>query len=127
MRRAAKRDAVEPAIRRHKYGAVRTEVDGIVFASKREARRYQELKLMERAGEIRRLLLQPRYGLYIQPFLAKAIDRVKVGDYVGDFQYEDKQLGWQKVIEDVKGVKTPLYRLKKKIVQALYGITVREV
>jgi dsDNA-binding SOS-regulon protein len=64
-----------------KYGAVRTEVDGISFASKKEARRYSELKLLERAGEIADLQLQPRFPL--------TVNGVRVCTYVADFQYRD--------------------------------------
>jgi hypothetical protein len=99
-----------------KYGAIRTEVDGMSFASKAEARRYAELKLMERAGAISRLDIQPRFPL--------TVNGVKVGAYVGDFAYMDNG---KLVIEDVKGVKTPVYRLKAKLVKALYDIDIAEV
>lgn len=110
---------------RHKYGAQRTEVDGISFASKREAARYGELKLLERAGEIRGLALQPPYALLV-PMLKDPLEAFKhVGTYVADFVYYTKS--GEKVVEDVKGFKTPLYRWKKKHVEAQYGITIREV
>lgn len=101
-----------------KYGAKRTEVDGIVFASKAEARRYQELRLLERAGEIERLELQPRYPL--------VVNTVTIGTYVGDFRYLDTRNG-RRTVEDVKGVRTPVYRLKCKLVKALYDIDIVEV
>ena len=100
----------------HKYGAQPTEVDGIRFASKAEARRYRELKLMWAAGEISYLELQPDYPLIV--------NGVKIGTYVADFTYETDH---GTVVEDVKGVKTPVYRLKKKLVKALYGIEIQEV
>jgi hypothetical protein len=99
-----------------KYGAIRTEVDGITFASKAEARRYDELKLMLKAGAISRLDIQPRFPL--------TVNGVTVGAYVGDFAYMDNG---KLVVEDVKGVKTPVYRLKAKLVRALYGIEIVEV
>jgi len=102
---------------RSKFGAVRTTVDGITFASKKEAKRYQELRLLERAKEITDLILQPRFPLQIH---GKSL-----GSYVGDFQYTVD--GVREVVEDVKGVRTPVYRLKKKIVEAIYGITIQEV
>jgi hypothetical protein len=112
--------------RRHKYGAKPTVVDGVRFASKREAARYQELRLLERAGEISSLLLQPKYGLYPYRFASSGNTNLgKVGDYVGDFQYRTKD--GETVVEDVKGVKLPIYRLKKKWVEASYGIQIREV
>lgn len=125
---------------RSKYGAVKTEVDGIVFASKKEAKRYQELKLLERAGEIRGLQLQPRFELRAALTLAdigRERDPALIGHYVGDFTFEERLVPkggpvglrreWRRIVEDVKGFKTPLYRFKKKFVEAQYGIQVREV
>jgi hypothetical protein len=109
-----------------KYKAVKTVVDGITFASKKEAQRYHELKLMEQAGLIE--------DLQVQPELALDVCDVRVGIYRGDFSYypchEDgpykgAPIGPQ-TIEDVKGMKTPVYQLKKKLVEAIYGITIRE-
>lgn len=97
------------ANRSHKYGAKLTTVDGIRFSSKAEAKRYQELKLLEKAGEIHGLVLQPRYPLWaVNPEGRRAI----VGHYVADFAYLDKRD--QQVIEDVKGVRTAIYRWKRK-------------
>lgn len=108
--------------RRSKYGATPTTVDGIRFHSAREARRYEELKLLVKAGAITGLLLQPEYGIYAHPIGG---DLVKVATYRGDFQYYTVQ--GKKVVEDVKGFKTPMYRLKKKFVEAQYGIEIREI
>ena len=116
-----------------KYKAKRTEVDGIVFASMKEARRYQELKLLQRAGEIRKLELQPVFELHAPTMdddepLPKPQERL--GCYRGDFSYEQRhpadKSSWYSVVEDVKGFKTPLYRWKKKHVEAQYGIQIRE-
>jgi len=105
--------------RKSKYGAVKTEVDGNVFDSKKEAKRYLVLKAMLQAGEIRELELQPKFDLIV--------NGVKVGKYVADFQYYLKHpSSWEAVVEDCKGMKTPVYRLKKKIVEAIYGITILE-
>lgn len=101
-----------------KYGAIPTEVDGVVFASKAEARRYGELKLMAAAGEIADLELQPKFSL--------VVNGVKVGAYVGDFRYVDARSG-AVTIEDVKGVRTPVFRLKAKLVKAIYGIDITEI
>lgn len=118
-----------------KYKAVRTEVDGLVFASKKEARRFSELKLLERAGEIWELELQPKFPLLVPSTsgrlmrAAKAIAQggtFRIGEYRGDFAYFDKRADGR-VVEDVKGFKTALYRWKKKHVEAQYGITIREV
>lgn len=101
-----------------KYGAEPTWIDGIRFASRAEARRYAQLKALQAAGEISGLRLQPRF-----PF--------KIGDdlmftYVADFAYEaPKTTGI--IVEDVKGVETPVYKLKKKIIEKYYGIVIMEV
>ena len=99
-----------------KYGAIRTEVDGIVFASKKEARRYRELSLLQKAGLISNLGLQPKYRLLVKDEL--------ICTYIGDFIYLSS--GGGIVVEDVKGFKTPVYRLKKKLMKAIYGIEIKE-
>ena len=100
-----------------KYRAVRTTVDGIAFASRAEARRYKELRLLERAGEISRLELQPVFPVTINGAL--------ICKYVADFVYF---ADGARVVEDVKGMVTPVYRLKKKLVEALYpGVKIVEV
>ena len=104
--------------KKSKYRAVKTEIDGIVFDSKHEAARYQELRLLERAGEINNLRLQVPYIL---------IDKSKYGrsiKYVADFVYERNGLV---VVEDAKGVRTPVYRLKKRMLAEKYGIKIEEV
>lgn len=100
-----------------KYNAVKTEVDGYVFDSKAEANRYSELKLMELADEISYLELQPKFPI--------VVNGKKIATYIADFRYF--YCGTKQVIEDVKGVKTPVYRLKKKLVEAIYGVTITEV
>lgn len=100
-----------------KYHARRTEMDGIMFDSAAEARRYGELRLMERAGLVTGLELQPCYPI--------TVNGTRVGLYRADFRYQDSN--GQQVIEDVKGVRTPVYRLKKKLVEALYDIEITEV
>lgn len=99
-----------------KYRAVPTVVDGIRFASKKEARRYGELKLLLKGSQIESMDLQPRYECIVKG--------VKICDYVADFRYLQ---GENTIVEDVKGMKTPVYKLKKKLVEALYGITITEV
>jgi len=116
--------------KRSKYGAVKVTVDGIVFDSKREAQRYHELKLMERAGEIAQLEVQPRFQLRVSANLTP-LGQIMIGDYVADFRYQTKNhidaIHWHTVVEDVKGFKTPLYRWKKKHVEAQYGIEIKEI
>jgi dsDNA-binding SOS-regulon protein len=103
--------------RPHKYRAVRTTLDGITFHSKKEAARYAQLKMLEKAGKIQGLCLQPEYVLYAGD------GDTKLGVYRADFEYAENG---QHIVEDVKGFKTPLYRWKKKHVEAQYGIQVRE-
>lgn len=102
----------------HKFNAKRTEVDGHKFASKAEARRYSELKLLEKAGQIKDLALQPRYSLVVYG--------EKVCDYVADFEYRVPGRTFA-VVEDVKGMRTPIYRLKKKLMRAIHGIEIQEI
>ena len=99
----------------NKYKAVKTVVDGIKFDSKKEARRYGQLKLLVKAGEISELKLQPRFDLIV--------DGTKCGFYKADFEYIE---GGKVVIEDVKGMKTPVYNLKKKLVKAIHGVDIFE-
>lgn len=103
---------------RRKYGNRPGEVDGRRFDSQKEASRYGELCLLRWAGKIRDLECQPEYPL--------VVNGVKVGLYRGDFRYFDCETG-QSVTEDVKGYRTREYRLKRKLVKALYGIEIREV
>jgi hypothetical protein len=130
--------------KRPKYGNKKITLDGITFDSKKEALRYHELKLMQQAGQIRGLRIQPRYTLFAL-VLADAdlhdanagsivIQRHPVCEYVADFEY----FQWAAfssgdgrfVVEDVKSVATrkkDVYRLKRKLFEAQYGVTIREV
>ena len=111
-------NAMQAGMKPSKYRNVKTVVDGITFDSKAEAKRYGELRLMLDAGEIEDLTMQPRYQL--------DVNGVKVCSYVGDFLYRDVARDrW--ILEDVKGVKTPAYRLKRKLMIAVHGIEVVEV
>ena len=105
-------------LRRNKYGvapkADRT-VDGILFDSKKECLRYGELKILQKVGEITELELQPKFSC--------VVNGKKVCKYIADFRYTTPS---GEVIEDVKGVKTTVYRLKKKLVEALFGIEITE-
>ena len=120
--------AMQKPVKRSKYGAQPTEVDGIRFHSKKEAGRYCLLKLREKAGEIHGLDLQPRFPLVVSDGHGHAV----LGEYRADFRYCECHRGakcesTRVVVEDVKGFKTPLYRWKKRHVEAQYGITVLEV
>lgn len=113
--------------RRSKYHATRATVDGITFDSKREAARYVELKALTKAGEISDLRCQVIYHL----FTAKMPEGVPVQlprrfQYRVDFRYMDNNT-CDYVHEDVKGVRTPMYKLKKALVEASYGIEIVEI
>ena len=98
-----------------KFRNKRTMLDGIAFDSKKEAARYQELKLLERAGEISELKLQPTFSIEVGGH--------RICKYRADFAYKQ---GGADVVEDVKGIKTPTYRLKAKLLKAVHGITILE-
>ena len=100
-----------------KYHNCKTIVDGIRFDSKKEAKRYLELKILEKAGVIKELKRQVPYILIDKSCYGRAIK------YVADFVYlENGQL----VVEDVKGVRTPVYKLKKRLMAEVYGIEIKE-
>jgi hypothetical protein len=109
--------------RKNKFGARRTPVDGIMFDSAKEARRYQQLRLEERAGHITDLKLQV-------PFNITATrpngEQVVVAKYIADFTYEriyadgDEEF----IVEDAKGVQTPEFKLKKKLVEVQHGVEI---
>jgi hypothetical protein len=103
-----------------KYHNRKTVSNGIQFDSQKEATRYQELQLLERAGLIRNLELQSRYNLVVNGY--------NCGFYKADFRYEDVATSTV-IVEDVKSsaTRTPVYRLKKKLVKALYDIEITEV
>ena len=117
---------------RRKYNNVpdnRTTPTGnhIRFDSIKEARRYDDLMLLLRAGKIRNLRLQPEYTLQ-EAFKTPEGEAVRAIRYKADFEY-DKHLGdgfWQHVIEDVKGMKTAQYLMKRKMMMEK-GLEVTEV
>ena len=100
----------------NKYNAKRTEVNGIMFASKREAAVYGQLRLRQRAGEIRHLICHPRWPM--------EVNGIKIGNYTADFMFVDADtpIGKCRVI-DVKSkatAKGEAFRLRKKLFEALY-------
>lgn len=108
-----------------KYHSVRNIVDGISFDSRREADRYIELKMLERAGKIKDLSLQQKFVL--QPSFRKNGKTIRAITYVADFTYYDLEK-MRNVVEDVKGFKTDVYRLKKKMFEFKYpDLTIVEV
>jgi len=106
-----------------KYRAVKVEIDGIIFASKAEGRRYGELKLLARAGEITNLTLQPKF-LLTEKALRSDGQVERASHYVGDFEYTDR--AGQTIVEDTKGMRTPIYIQKRKLMLTKYGISILE-
>lgn len=100
-----------------KYHNRKVALDGFVFDSVKEARRYQDLKLLEATGEIHSLERQVKFNI--------DANWKHICVYYADFVYETKE--GKQITEDVKGMRTPMYRLKKKLVEALYGIEITEV
>ena len=107
-----------------KYGNKKVEVSGILFDSKKEARRWIELDAMQTVGQIKDLQRQVKFELIPnQKIDGKVVERAVA--YVADFTYYDK--GGSYVVEDTKGYKTPEYRLKKKLMLWVHGIRISEV
>lgn len=107
-----------------KYHSTKTVIDGIKFDSKSESRRYQELKLLESAGEIHHLTLQPEYVLI--PSFKKNGRTFRKTVYRADFAYITND--GKRIVEDVKGFKTDVYKLKKKLFEFTYpDLTIKEV
>jgi hypothetical protein len=94
-----------------KYNNIRTVIDNISFMSKREAERYRELKMFERCGSIQDLKLQPKFVLQEGFIDRDGVKHSKIS-YIADFSYIDRG---ELVVEDVKGMKTSIYKLKKKL------------
>jgi len=115
----------------NKYQAHAVRVDGILFDSQREAARYQELKLRQLAGEISHLEIHPGFALIVPQLSGDELPVAvfhTVGMFHADFKYRDHRTkAW--VVEDVKSqpTKTEAYKLRKKIVEAVHGITITEI
>ena len=103
---------------RPKYGNKKVTVQGIKFDSKWESERYLYIKSLERAGRVRNLELQVRFNLLVND--------QKICAYIADFRYEKENANgdWETIIEDAKGVETPEFKLKKKLMKACLGIDI---
>lgn len=108
-----------------KYHNKKTFAFGIQFDSKKEAERYQELKLLEAAGEVQNVKTQVKFPLLPvqRDESGKCIERAV--SYVADFTYFTKD--GQFVVEDTKGVKTPEYILKRKLLYYFHKIKIQEI
>ena len=100
---------------RPKYRNIKTTIDGITFDSKRESIRYCELKLLAKAKKIQNLRLQVPYVI--------RVNGEKICKYIADFVYVEDG---QEIVEDVKGMRTREYVLKRKLMKAVFGIDIRE-
>ena len=103
--------------KRSKYNARKTMVDGIKFDSMKEAGRYKELKLQEKSGDISHLQLQPKFRL-LDGFKHRG-ETIRPINYFADFSYIDAE--GNEVVEDVKGKKTDVYNIKKKLFLNKFG------
>lgn len=101
----------------NKYSNKKVILDDIKFDSKREGNRYMELKMLEKSGLIKELELQKEFEL--QPSFKKSGKTYRKITYKADFYYFDNHLG-RYVVEDVKGFKTDVYNLKKKMFEYKY-------
>lgn len=107
----------------NKYHANKTVIDGIVFDSKREAQRYQQLKLMVKAGVICNLKRQVKYELVPAQYInGKCVERAIT--YTSDFEYDENG---RHIVEDVKGMRTKEYIIKRKLMLHEFGVQIREI
>lgn len=108
-----------------KYKAKKTEVDGIKFDSHKEANRYLDLLALQKVGLIQDLHRQVRFEL--QPSYKKKGKTIRAITYIADFVYYDTFKG-EKIVEDTKGYRTEIYKLKKKIFEYKYpNLEIKEV
>ena len=118
----------------NKYNSKKVELDGLKFDSKKEAKRYSELILLERAGKIKNLQAQVKYELIPnqRDMSGRVIERAVV--YIADFVYTDISTPVHRlVVEDVKGYRNAkggayaLYVIKRKLMLHKYGIRITEI
>lgn len=126
-------------VTKSKYGSRKITIDGVTFDSKKEAARYQQLKLLEHAGKIGELRRQVEFELIPAQFehpnsftksgRGKCIERKC--SYIADFVYKVPILEGGEpcipVVEDTKGYKTPEYIIKRKLMLFVHGIRINEI
>lgn len=118
----------------NKYLNKPTSIEGIKFDNKKEARRFSELMLLLKAGEIRNLKLQPQFTLQ-ESYTATDGEKVRSIKYIADFSYEQLKKDaygteyWLTVVEDVKSPasKTPQYEIKKKLLRERFNLKITEI
>ena len=107
---------------RNKYGNTKVKLDGFTFDSLKERDRYLVLLMRQKMGEISGLQIHPKFRLLV--------NEEKLCTYVADFQYyvcHSDIKGSTFVVEDVKGVKTAVYKLKKRLMKTILKIEIKEV
>ena len=110
-----------------KFGNKKYTIDGIEFDSKKESQRYCELKMLEKAGKIQDLQLQVEFMLIPAQYREvngknKCVERAC--KYIADFVYTENG---QRIVEDTKGFRTDVYKIKKKLMLYKYDIMIKEV
>lgn len=119
---------------RSKYGAKKVEYNGMVFDSKRECGRYKELEILQQIGAISELRTQVKFVLIPAQREADTVGKrggiikgnliEREVSYIADFVYVEND---KTVVEDAKGMRTPEYILKRKMMLYFYGIRIKEV
>lgn len=119
----------------NKYRARKTTIDGITFDSRKEATRYQYLRDLQKRGDITDLQMQVKFQLIPAQYEHDRTGRLsgkirgrlleKEVSYRADFVYKDKD--GREIVEDVKGVRTPVFIIKRKLMLFIHGIRVTEV
>jgi hypothetical protein len=129
-KRSKRPSSLEEAVRgitgqpKNKFNAVKKVVDDIEFDSTKEGNRYKQLKLLVRAGKIRDLRLQVRYDLIPKQKFSDGSSMIGTY-YLADFVYFDCDKG-REVVEDVKGKKTDVYQIKRKLMKLILDIEIFE-
>lgn len=108
-----------------KFRNKKTIIDDIEFDSKKEAKRYQELKLLERAKVIRNLMIQQVFELI--PSVELNGRKTRPMRYIADFTYFDDSKDGEFIVEDVKGFRTKEYKMKRHLMKWRHGIEVLEI
>lgn len=106
--------ALQAKPKKSKYKNKKCVIEGISFDSKKESVRYADLKLMERAGLISDLVLQPVFKI--------EINGQKICKYIADFEYIENDVH---VVEDCKGFRTPVFNMKMKLMKAVHQIEIK--
>ena len=109
-----------------KYGNRKTAFDGKVFDSMKEANRYRELLILQRTGKIKDLDRQVKSTLLPNQTDGNGKTVERAVNYYADFVYTDTATGKQ-VVEDVKGIRTAEYIIKRKLMLSRYGIKIIEI